>query len=230
MAEEQHTDDADSLAGLDSSTGDSSAGGAEQGIEDMDLDALLREFDESPAGTRLASADPIEPEEQPEEQATDSETGTNGSGGDERVDELYRWASEEQRRRQAEDDRRELDAAIERARGELGELGENVHKDELEAYLLREYSMNDRFAAAFESRHEDREHWNNQLGRAIGDYRRHVERRADPDLTADKNAVTSAIKAASRAPTVPEGGPSQRDIEQMSDAEFERYKRQLLSK
>lgn len=97
----------------------------------------------------------------------------------------------------------------------------------LEGEIWKSAGKDQRFLQAFQNRHQQPDLWDRILKAKQKELKAMLEARPDSEATADRDAVTSAVRSASKAPPGPQA-PTEAEIAKMSDAEFERYKRSLM--
>lgn len=97
-----------------------------------------------------------------------------------------------------------------------------------EDVLYGKAARDDRIRTAFMHRHKDPDKWNKTLASLAKQTVKGFKKDGvDKSATEDKNAVSSAVRSASKSPPADEG-PSEKDFDNMSDAEFKKLMRQTM--
>jgi hypothetical protein len=186
---------------VDATKGQPPAGAAEAGAQDMDLDSLLAQFEVEPPEQEVAA-----PKLSPDD-----------------VRSAVQYAKSEQERRAKEGTDKAISEAVKTVKEELGDLPVHL-SDRAARGLLEAYAAeNPKFTQAFMHRQKNPEAWNKAL-RAVGKEFRSDFAPVDRNATDDREAITSAVRAAS---TPAQRSADQPNWHQMSDAEFNRRKREM---
>lgn len=174
----------------------------EAGAQDMDLDTLLKEFEVEPPETKADEEPKLSPDD---------------------VREAVRFARESRERSAREATDKAISEAVKVAKDELTdlpvELSDRAVRGLLEAYA----GENPKFTQAFVNRHKNPDAWNKALRVVAKDFRNDFSP-VDRNATDDREAIASAVRAASTPAQRSEETP---DWGRMSDAEFNRRKRDL---
>lgn len=187
----------------------------ESGAQDESLETLLQQWEESEAAESGDSDSDTKGGQTDKPGSTSTDTDTA---------ELVRWAREERERSIAERAERDVNEAIET----LKDGWDDPPPDRvLKGDLHRAAAEDPRFLQAFQQRHRNPEAWKRILKAQQRELRAEFESRPDREATDDRRAVESAVRSSSRAPQ-PAAEPSKEDWNKMSDAEFERRKREAL--
>lgn len=183
-----------------------------------DLDALLERWDQE-----VGDEDTPDNEADTAAETDSADTSADSSQDDPRLDALVKWAHEREAADHMRQEQEDLGALVESTKEALPGNA-TVTEDEIEAFFYREYRTNPAFAHAWQNRHDDPVTYRNTARSAIRQYADHVKSKPDPDATADRAAVESAVHAAASGPA-PRSEPSEADIKKMSDKEFNEYVR-----
>lgn len=195
----------------DAESPETSAGGG--GAQEDDLDALLDEF-----GSGSDQPDP------------DVDSGKGGqqdktkTGSDDDTAELVSYVRE----KRAEEIEARTNQDIRDAAQALREGWDDAPPARLlEGEIWRAAGTDRRFLNAFQNRGKQPDQWKRILAAKQKELQREVTGEPDQESTADRDAVTSAVRASHKAPQ-PADGPSEAEISAMDDQEFERLKRSML--
>lgn len=198
---------------VDQADTESKTSGEADDAQGDDLDSLLAEWDQ-------------DQEQQTKESTSGGQSDSGKSESQELpsdVREVVDYVKEQRDRDIAERTNRDIADAAEKLR----EGWEDAPPAALlEGEIWKSAGKDQRFLQAFQQRHQQPEKWDRILKAKQREVKSLLEQKPDSEATADREAVTAAVRSASKAPASPEG-PSAEDISKMTDAEFERYKRQL---
>lgn len=173
-----------------------------------DLDSLLKEFESS------SEPKPKATEEQPkQEQPKD--------GGDKRLDEVYGFIQEEQRRRARDEFTRDFSETVKNVKGDLA-VSDTIAKGFIHAMA----EQDPRIAKAFVNRASNPETWKKVQGELNKALTREFEGQPDKRLTEDREAVAAAVRNSSNQPP-PEQKLDGSALGKMSDAEFRNFERRF---
>lgn len=211
MAEEEEQHGVATEADTESTKTSGEAGGAQT---DDDLDSLLAEWDEDQK--KAAEQSPSG------EQTETGKTGATELPSD--VREVVDYVKEQREREITERTNQDVAAAAEKLREGWDDAPPAAL---LEGEIWKSAGKDQRFLAAFQQRHQQPDKWDRILKAKQRELQAMLAGTPDQEATADRQAVASAVRSASKAPTGSEG-PSADDISKMSDKEFEQYKRSLL--
>ncbi len=175
-----------------------------------DVDALLAEFDAS-----LPPKEPETPAEQPETPTEPEDT----------TQRLERLESENDKRVYA-DALRVQNADIDSAVADVHRGIEGaVSEDSVKKFLLGEFYTDPRFAAAFTARNKAPDVWGSALKRATKALEKELASRPDPEVTADVEAMTSAVRAAQTPGAQDDSKAFDEWARNASDSEMAKWKR-----
>lgn len=151
-----------------------------------------------------------EPEAEVKPSVFDSETIRDKA----RLETLYGWAIDRDRKEAAAAAERDLESAVKYI---IEEKGLNATERMVKSYLVNEFHTDQRFNRAFLNRHNNTLQWENAIKRATNGLMKELSSLPDPEVTADVNAIAAAVRASnSRTPT-PE---TPKNMNKMSDREF----------
>lgn len=198
----------------------------EDNTPDSDVDSLLAEFDTQ------SKAKPEKTEETPQPSFADrvlaSKTNTDerfkrdkeiGDLKDFQKSATERFTQIDAERLEARD-KADTDAAYNEARSALAEYAPHIPAGYAEHWLRTEAETDEALGAAWEKRHqspEDAKWYRQRLDRAISKLVKHLRSLPDPQATADREALTAAV----RDTNVKAPAPKPVNYKAMSDAEFQ---------
>ena len=192
----------------DTETPESSVEGG--GAQDDDLETLLNQW-EAQAGDS-------------DESQQSSESSSDQSQDE--IAELRKRVERQERERaqqQTQQDVQEAASKMRQAVSDEIDISEDIWEDILHGRASRD----PRVVNAWNARREKPEEWE-KLTKAIAkDYVKRLRSNVDKSATEDRDAVASAVRSASKAPAQDSGAPSESDLNNMSDAEFNRLTRGL---
>jgi len=177
-----------------------------------ELDALLKQF-ETPAEQKPKTESKPEPKPEPSEDLKELAN--------------YVRAKRDEESRQATRD--DLAKAVTAVKTEIDDGGVKL-PDRLVRGALRDMAEEDpRFLRAWAERSVNPRAWEQVLKAAAKEIRKELESSPDPQATEDKAAVRAAVRSASTRTPEPEPFDTKK-LNSMSDAEFNRKKRELLGR
>jgi hypothetical protein len=124
---------------------------------------------------------------------------------------------------QAKETRVAIQDSVEKFKGFDSALS-NVGSTAVEGYINLMAQRDTRIADAFHKREENPDAWGRVLKSMAGEFSKEFKG-PDAQITEDRNAMRAAVE--SQPDTVEQDGPTVRDLNKMSDAEFHRYKESL---
>lgn len=183
----------------------STTSGEEGGAQD-DLDSLLARWDN----------------ESSQEDSNESETGGQSSTDpNRRLDEVHATVQRLEKERVNERVMRlRRDTTEKMQEATSGQVG--LTADDWWHYLNGRASEDPRIQRAWENQDKDPKGWERVAVALAKDVAKRARNTPDPEATADREAVESAVHSASSAPPA-SSGPSEADIRKMSDREFQEY-------
>lgn len=174
---------------------------------DTDLDGLLNEFNEE------ATPKPGQPDV---------------AGLVKGLEPLVRYVEEDKREKQAAQQQEVVDQAISFLKEEdaLKEVDEEI----LHGSLLARYNKDEAFRSAHDNRGTDANAWSKALEGARKSLVEKVSSLPGNTVRSDVEAATAAVRGSSEQQSSDDEGLSTEDLNKMSDAEFERHKRQVAAR
>lgn len=169
-----------------------------------DLDSLLNEWE--------SRSKAEEPKEEPKPKGEQKESTPD------EIKQVAAWVKEQQQRQIEEQTQKDIESAVSKIHGEMESP---VSKYLIEGALWREASNDPRFLRAWQNRGKDPDGFNRILGAVRRNIEKEMGSQPDKTVSADREAVTRAVRGASNAPPAEEF-PSEKELNQMSDAEFRR--------
>lgn len=189
----------------------------ENETETDDLESLLSEFEQSLGN---------EQEELPEqktEQINDESTEEQSE-----LQREYNFMSEHIAR---EHEEREIDIAVNLGLERIREVDPTMTAETMKTFLIGKYYSDPSFASAWDNRGQYSDVAEQAIKKAVDSRVKEIEeiRASQPDeaMTETRNAIASAVMAASSSGNVPDDAPI--NLNNLTDREFEDLKRRAIS-
>lgn len=182
----------------------------EEGGAQDDLDTLLSQWESSTDDTSDTSG-----------QADDSDSDPK-----KKLDRIEQHLQRVEQERAQETVQRDLESTAKTMKEAISDQMD-VPEDVLKEVLHGRAAMDSRVLSAWNNRHRDKASWDKTASAIARDFAKKLRTNLDDSATEDREAVASAVRGASKAPSA-EQGPSEKDFEKMSDAEFNKRIRELM--
>lgn len=182
------------------------------GAQGDDLDSLLAQWEEG-------------------SQAKDSKESDKGAQLDDtddpkqQITEIRQYLQKQEEERTREEVNRSVDETAGLMQEEVSEQV-NLPKEKWRAILQGYASEDQRILNAWNARRSDPKAWEKMAKFIAKDFVKGINSGVDQSATEDRDAVASAVASASKTPSA-DDGPSQEDLNNMSDAEFNKLTRSM---